>query len=74
MKIVNTLCREEGDCKYHNCNRICKGVYTWNRGLHSSIIDFVLMSEEHTSSIKSMFIDDNGVYSFNSDQGLIEHM
>ena len=72
MKIVNTLCREEGDCKYHNCNRICKGVYTWNRGLHSSIIDYVLVSEEHSSCIQSMFIDDNGLYSFNSDHNLVQ--
>ena len=26
MEIVNTLYREEGDCRYHNCSRICNGV------------------------------------------------
>ena len=64
---VNSLCRVPGDWS----TRVCKGLWTRQRGGYSSIIDYVLISREHADSVLSMMIDDHGLHGGGSDHNWI---
>ena len=46
---------------------LTKGLWTRQRGNSRTIIDYVLISEEHLHTVKSLEIDDKGVYPGGSD-------
>ena len=67
MKVLNRDCRVEGD----SSTRIAKGLWTWLRGGHTSVIDYGLISAKHISSVRSMEIDEGGIYGGGSDHNWI---
>ena len=48
-------------------NRAASGLWTRQANNHSTILDYALLSEEHSNSFKSMHIDDQGFYGGDSD-------
>ena len=63
LRHVNGELRDMGDPE----SRICKGLWTRQRGNSKSIIDFVGVSAEHIDSVMSMNVDDSGSYGGGSD-------
>ena len=53
-------------------SRICTGLWSRQRGLSRSIIDYAVLSSEHMDSVVTMFVDDNGVYGGGSDHNWSE--
>ena len=64
---VNSMCRVQGDWN----TRVCEGLWTRQRGGHSSIIDYALISREHMNTVTSMLIDDKGSLGGGSDHNWI---
>ena len=64
---INSMCKSHGDYS----TRICEGLWTRQRGGHSSIIDFALISNEHKDTVISMLIDDKGNLGGGSDHNWI---
>ena len=60
---VNGACRTPGQWD----TRMCKGLWTRQRGGVSSVIDYATVSREHLSSVISLEVDDQGQYGTNSD-------
>ena len=50
---------------------VCKGLWTRQRGMSRSVIDFAGISSEHISHVVSMIIDDQGLHGGNSDHNWI---
>ena len=48
-------------------NRACSGLWTRQANNHSTILDYALLSKEHSSSFLSMHVDDLGQYGGDSD-------
>ena len=71
FKMVNNMCRKNGSCFSHECDRVCEGTWTWQRGLLCSIIDYVFVSQEHSHCVKNMLIDDKGSLGGDSDHNLL---
>ena len=69
MQIVNRMCREIGKCSHHVCLPLSTGIWTRQVDNSSSVIDYVLISKEHISSVDSMLID----YSFHGFGGDSDH-
>ena len=55
---INGECRVPGQVN----TMITKGLWTRQRGGHSSVIDYGTISREHLNSVVAMEIDDQGVY------------
>ena len=71
FKMVNNMCRKNGSCVSHDCDRVCEGTWTWQRGILCSIIDYIFVSKEHSHCIKSMLIDETGSFGGDSDHNLL---
>ena len=71
FEIVNSMCRAVGSCDSHECVPVCNGTWTWQRGDRCSIIDYALISSEHSYCIESMHIDDRGDYGGDSDHNFV---
>ena len=48
-------------------NRVGTGLWTRQSNNHSTILDYALLSSEHSDSFKSMHVDDQGFYGGDSD-------
>ena len=46
---------------------LCKGLWTRQRGSSKTVIDYTAISEEHLHTVKSLEIDDKGVFGTGSD-------
>ena len=64
---INSMCRLPGNWN----TRVCEGLWTRQRGGFSSVIDYALISREHTNTVVSMFIDDKGSLGGGSDHNWI---
>ena len=63
---------KESHCTHINgIQDVTKGLWTWQRGGLSTVLDYAVVSSEHISSVKSMFIDDRGCYGTGSDHNWI---
>ena len=51
--------------------RFTKGLWTWQKGGYSSVIDYGVISTEHLNSVVSMEIDVRGENGTNSDHNWI---
>lgn len=60
---INGECRVKGEWG----TRLTQGLWTRQRGGVSTIIDYGVISVEHLSSVKSLFIDDEGKHGGGSD-------
>lgn len=69
--IINSMCKAVGRCGFHVCNPVCDGTWTWQRDHRCSIIDYALISSEHSYCVEKMFIDDRGDYGGDSDHNFI---
>ena len=68
LTMCNNLCRNiHGTCANHECDLVCTGKWTWQRGNLWSIIDYFFVSKEHSSSVVSMVVDDTGDWGGDSD-------
>ena len=64
---INAMCKTPGDWS----TRVCNGLWTRQRGGYSSIIDFALISREHSNTVVSMLVDDKGNLGGGSDHNWI---
>ena len=48
-------------------SRLCRGLWTRQRGVSRSVIDFISVSAEHVDSVVTMVVDDTGTYGGGSD-------
>ena len=64
---INSMCKMPGNWD----TRVCEGLWTRQRGGFSSVIDYALISREHTNTVVSMFIDDKGSLGGGSDHNWI---
>ena len=64
---INAMCKTPGDWS----TRVCRGLWTRQRSGFSSVIDFALISREHSSTVVSMLIDDKGNLGGGSDHNWI---
>ena len=64
---INAMCRVPGDWS----TRVCDGLWTRQRGGYSSVIDFALISREHSNTVISMLVDDKGLLHGGSDHNWI---
>ena len=66
---VNGACRTKGDLS----TRICTGLWTRHGPdyVTSSVIDYVVVSQEHLDSVTDMMVDQHGVHGGDSDHNLI---
>ena len=72
MQMVNNMCLTRGKCGQHVCQQICSGKWTRQISNSSSIIDYVLISNEHRLGIQSMTIDDSTLgFDGDSDHNMI---
>ena len=60
---INGYCRVPGDWS----TRLSTGLWTRQRGGHTSIIDYGIISKEHVTSVISLTIDDRGLLGGGSD-------
>ena len=60
---VNGACRVPGQWD----TKLTSGLWTRQRGHSRSVLDYVVVSSEHISTVDNLFIDDNGEYSGGSD-------
>ena len=53
--------------------RICKGLWTRHASdyVSSSILDYLVVTKEHLSSVKEMIVDQDGVYGGSSDHNML---
>ena len=63
MKIIN----QENQVEGVNSVQLCKGLWTRQRAGNSTILDYVLISTKHLTSVLGMQIDDQGVWGGGSD-------
>ena len=62
----------ETQCVHVNGRKqLTSGLWTWQRNGSSSVVDYCVVGAEHLSTVKSMTIDDNGLYSGCSDHNWI---
>ena len=66
-KHINGECRIPGQWE----TKLTRGLWTRQRGGSSTIIDYGVVSVEHLSSVKSMYIDDGGIFGGGSDHNWI---
>ena len=72
MRMVNNMCLTKGKCGQHVCRPLCSGTWTRQISNSSSIIDYVLISNEHSLGIESMTIDDSSLgFGGDSDHNMI---
>ena len=72
--MVNDLSHVNGAHRYEEdgMRKLCTGLWTRQRGISCSVIDYAVMSTEHLNSVVSMLVDENGVYGGGSDHNWIE--
>ena len=72
MQIVNNMCLTKGECGQHVCKFLCSGKWTRQITNSPTIIDYVLISNEHRLGIDSMTIDDSSLgFGGDSDHNMI---
>ena len=59
---------DETNCVHVNgIKQVTSGLWTWQKNGTSSVVDYCVVGAEHLSTVKSMTIDDQGLYSGCSD-------